>query len=122
MRIAVVCYKDHDPKIETAVAAFGFAKDNMSDYVTKVLDFSDPRAAAEFIQKVEVGGGSDFAEAVMDGLHDAVNVLTWREEAQRIIVHITDAPPHGDDYTKRLKVLDNFPKGCPCRHNIERIS
>lgn len=48
--------------------------------------------------------------------------MSWRSDSQKIIVHITDAPPHGDEYTKRLKVLDDFSGGCPCGFKIDRIA
>lgn len=68
----MVLYKDHN-KIETAVNAFSFAKDNLSEYVSRFLDFSEPTEAAKFIEEAKIGGGGDFAEAAIDGLNDAVN-------------------------------------------------
>jgi len=123
VRVAVVCYQDH-PKIDTGVQAFGFANDGMSRYVLKTHDFSEPRLAAQFIGNLqrEVGGGGDTAEAALCGLDEAVNTVNWRVDAQKIIIHSTDAPPHGDEYCKRKNILDNFPSGCPCGHKIESIA
>ena len=62
-----------------------------------------------------------FHKAVLDGLHDAVTNTLWRDaSALKYIVHIADAPPHGNLYTNGSD--DHWPGGCPCGHTIEKIS
>ena len=42
----------------------------------------------------------------MDGLYDSVEKMSWRsnlylmQKSKRYIVHIADAPPHGDIYSE----------------------
>ena len=48
--------------------------------------------------------GGDRPEAVADALHDVLK-LSWRDDATKICVFITDAPPHG------LVQRDGFPDG-----------
>ncbi|OWF47448.1 ariadne-like RING finger protein R811 [Mizuhopecten yessoensis] len=52
-------------------------------------------------------GGGDCPEAVADALHDMLK-LSWRENATKICVLISDAPPHGLSPNG-----DGFPNGCP---------
>merc|ERR1719453_495271 len=60
-------------------------------------------------------GGGDGPEAVATALHCA-DLLDWREDAARIAVLITDAPPHGIEDG----CSDNFPNGDPgCRDCLE---
>jgi hypothetical protein len=56
-------------------------------------------------------GGGDTPEAVADALNDALN-LSWRSEAAKICILISDAPPHGLDPNG-----DSFPSGCPAGHD-----
>lgn len=63
------------------------------------------------------GGGGDGAEAVADGLYDACYRLQWREHSHKVILLAGDAPPHGSGARK-----DRYPRGCPCKHNPERVA
>jgi Mediator complex subunit 25 von Willebrand factor type A len=77
-------------------------------FVTRVHDFTDNVAEMkQWLKQCCAEGGGDTPEAVADALH-AVLTLTWRSEATKICIFISDAPPHGlgvgDDY---------FPNGCP---------
>lgn len=65
----------------------------------------------------------------MDGLWDAADKIHWRSGGRaekRFVIHIADAPPHGDLYTgtktcimKRSFVWNS---GCPCGVTIEKIA
>ncbi|CAF2902834.1 unnamed protein product [Rotaria sp. Silwood2] len=61
-------------------------------------------------------GGGDAPEAVADALHEVLN-LSWRPEATRICILISDAPPHGLDPTG-----DSFPNGCPAGYDPLRLA
>jgi Mg-chelatase subunit ChlD len=90
LRIGLVNYNDHPA-----------AK------VTDTTDLTD--VYAEVKNKLEMttaSGGADEPEAVCCAMHDCLNVVTWRPEAVKIAILITDAPPHG------LNTMgDSFPKG-----------
>ena len=62
-----------------------------------------------WLKQCSADGGGDTPEAVADALRDVLN-LSWRAEATKICILISDAPPHGLDSSG-----DGFPKGCPCK-------
>ena len=51
-----------------------------------------------FLTKVEATGGGDFPEAVLDGLATAATQSDWKRTpgVRNKIIHIFDAPPHGN--------------------------
>ena len=62
-------------------------------------------------------GGDDTCEAVVDGLHEAVNLINWREDSIKLLYHICGSPCHGSAYNgakKGGKKFDKYPDGCPC--------
>ena len=58
-------------------------------------------AVQEFLSSVQAVGGGDYPEAVLDGLATAATESNWENTpgVKNLIIHIYDAPPHG-----------NFPK------------
>ena len=90
-RYKVVIYRDHCDKylIENYPIGDSFT----------VL----PKAVQGFLNGVSASGGGDFPEAVLDGLATAGTVPDWKTTAneKNIVIHIFDAPPHGNppDYT-----------------------
>jgi hypothetical protein len=72
-------------------------------------------------------GGDDYPEAVLLGLMTCAEGLRWKSDAVKIVIHITDAPPHGNiykpDYIPNGKnYKDNFPGGCPRGNSIHKVS
>ena len=95
IRLALVEYRDHPPEDRTFVTR----THNFTASVSKMRKWLDDCRAR---------GGGDLPEAVADALHDVVR-LKWRENATKICVLISDAPPHGIGGT----VYDRFPNGSP---------
>ncbi|XP_048735686.2 uncharacterized protein LOC125651138 [Ostrea edulis] len=94
VRLALVEYRDHPPQEST--------------FVTRVHDFTPSVGTMKkWLDACSAIGGGDTPEAVADALHDVLK-LTWRENATKICVLISDAPPHGLDPNG-----DTFPNGCP---------
>ncbi|XP_048735269.1 uncharacterized protein LOC125650791 [Ostrea edulis] len=94
VRLALVEYRDHPPQEST--------------FVTRVHDFTPSVGTMKkWLAACSASGGGDTPEAVADALHDVLK-LTWRENATKICVLISDAPPHGLDPNG-----DTFPNGCP---------
>lgn len=94
IRLALVNYRDHPPQDST--------------FVTEVHDFtSSPKTMKDWLANTSATGGGDTPEAVADALHDVLK-LSWREEATKICVCVSDAPPHGLGCSS-----DGFPNGCP---------
>lgn len=63
-------------------------------------------------------GGGDAPEAVLDGLHTALN-LSWLDKYDKILFLIGDAPAHGRQYNGGIG--DSYPEGCPCGLNGSTI-
>ncbi|XP_062621871.1 uncharacterized protein LOC134283444 [Saccostrea cucullata] len=94
VRLALVEYRDHPPQDST--------------FVTRVHDFTPSVSTMKkWLDACSAQGGGDTPEAVADALHDVLK-LSWRENATKICVLISDAPPHGLNPSG-----DHFPEGCP---------
>lgn len=104
LAFGIVAYRDHPPEDTT--------------YVTQVFQISaDVVHVQKELGKLSATGGGDGPEAVLDGLHDALNKIKWREHSHNVIVLVGDAPPHGTGSGG-----DHWPKGCPCGLTIEKIT
>ena len=64
-----------------------------------------------WLEQSQAAGGGDGPEAVADALYE-VTKLSWRSDATKICILISDAPPHGLDIS-----ADQFPNGCPKGHD-----
>ena len=72
-------------------------RDRGDEYVTQLYPFDgNVRRFSEAIQNLEANGGDDYPESLNQALHEAVNDMSWREDAIRLIFLIADAPPHLD--------------------------
>lgn len=72
-----------------------FYRDEGDEYVTKIYDFSSdiPDMITILNQQLCAGGG-DYEEAVHTVLDEAVNTLSWREDATKLMFFVLDAPAH----------------------------
>ena len=94
VRFALVEYRDHPPEDNT--------------FVTRTHDFTaNPKFMQRWLDECSAKGGGDIPEALADALKD-VSDLTWRDDATKICVCISDAPPHGLGCD-----WDGIPDGCP---------
>ncbi|VDI16466.1 Hypothetical predicted protein [Mytilus galloprovincialis] len=103
VRLALVEYRDHPPQDNT--------------FVTKTYNFTD----SVFMMKIWLNaaratGGGDGPEAVAEALFKATK-LSWRPEATKITVLISDAPPHGLVPSQD----SSFPNGSPTGHDPMKI-
>ncbi|KAL4498554.1 hypothetical protein ABPG72_019672 [Tetrahymena utriculariae] len=112
IKYGFVCYRDHPPE--------------ESSYLYRVSNLTTPLKTIQFIQQQDAEGGGDTPEAVMDGLYVATSGINWRKNSMKYIIHIADAPPHGDLYTGIsggfLKRSFVWRDGCPCGLTIEKIA
>lgn len=76
-----------------------YRDEGKEEYLTRTQDFTRVLSeSVQFINNQHAGGGGDYEEAVEAALDDAINKLTWNEEARaRIIFLILDAPPHNTE-------------------------
>ncbi|CAK92191.1 unnamed protein product (macronuclear) [Paramecium tetraurelia] len=98
IKFAAVSYKDHK---------FPYNKDQN---IIEVQRFTSDEVILQFLDKLQVDGGGDAPEAVLDGLN-ASSGLKWDQNYEKLLFLIADAPPHGKAYNN---FKDNYPEGCPC--------
>lgn len=116
LQIGLIAYRDHPPQ-ETS-------------FVTKVTDLtSDMDSVRRAINGMKADGGGDTAEAVYQGLLDAVAKISWRDHSCRFAILVGDAPPHGfvQFYNRlyppsvRLVESDAWTDGCPSQLDVHRV-
>ena len=94
----IVVYRDHCDK--NIIQMFPNGRSFTTDY----------KSIQRYLQKVKPHGGGDIPEAVLDGLATAANKCEWMSKpgVRNLIIHIYDAPPHGDfpNYTAHTKQSD----------------
>lgn len=122
LRVGLVGYRDHDAKGST-------------NYVSKVLcDLTDD---LNFFRGVlfsfKSKSGADQCEAVLDGLNEAINKVSWCPDSMKYLYHICDCPPHGSEFkcdddedeeeggdeNKEKTTWDYYEDGCPC--NLQTV-
>ncbi|MFA4987803.1 MAG: vWA domain-containing protein [Candidatus Brocadiia bacterium] len=87
-RFGAVAYRDMKP---------------IEEYVTRTQALTtDLGELSFFLSKLEAKGGGDFEEAIQEGMR-AVSRLHWRENAFRVVIIFTDAPPHPADVKTCLR-------------------
>lgn len=106
LRFAVVSYRDHPPQD--------------SSYVTQIHDFASDRVIRDHINKLDAFGGGDEPEAAHDGLMSSATQVSWTNTSAvpmvRYVFHITDAPPHGNEF-----VPTESQKGCLCGMSTDSV-
>ena len=114
LKYGLVAYRDHDQEgLENS-------------YVSKILcDLNDDyNVFRQALYDIKCRGGDDTCEAVVDGLHEAVNLITWREDSIKLIYHFCEGPCHGSAFNGEKKGENNFDKyndGCPCGMDLKKI-
>lgn len=76
-----------------------------------VHSFMDASDLLEIIRDVHADGGFDCAEDVAGGLQKVVQ-LDWNDAEVRSVIHIADAPPHGERFHAPY-ISDRYPNGDP---------
>jgi hypothetical protein len=77
------------------VVAFCDHKEQGCPWLVQQFDFTaDPSVLANNLSNLVASGGGDGPEAQIDGL-DAARRSAWRQTAKKIVILITDSPPHG---------------------------
>ena len=106
LNYGLVAYRDHDQE------------GVQGSYVSKILcDLNEEyNVFRKALYDVKCAGGDDTCEAVVDGLQEAVNLISWREDSIKLLYHICGSPCHGTAYNgvKKNKKFDKYPDGCPC--------
>ncbi|KAH7922348.1 vWA-like protein [Leucogyrophana mollusca] len=102
-RVGLIAFRDHPPQ------------DN--SFVTQVYPLtSDVSLVEANLSGFIATGGGDGPEAQSDALADAL-VANWRDDATKVVILVTDSPPHGI-----LEEGDGFPGGCPLQNDPLHIA
>jgi len=81
IRFGLIAFRDHPPQDKT--------------YITKNFGFTSKISAMEKnLKSLSASGGGDGPEAQTAALAEALN-MEWEESAAKMVVLITDSPPHG---------------------------
>lgn len=102
-----------------------FAGDSFGDEIRGTFDFtSDPAAFQSWVNTLSADGGGDIPENSLDAITHLSDSLTWRPDAQRIVIVITDAPSHqaddGTDFTTQTS--DSVAKRLAGKYVVDAIS
>ncbi len=105
LRVGLIAFRDHPQKDR-------LGNEQSYDFVSKSFGFyDDPEEMKTGLGKLEASGGGDGPEAQCDALDDALNA-SWKDDATKVVVLVTDSPPHGiDEYGDKLLECPN--RGCP---------
>lgn len=83
------------PIARVGVVAF---RDKGEEFVVRWSDLSFHGSKIDaFIGNLEADGGGDWEEGVRDGLEAAMDELSWRRRAKRVIIVVGSSPPHEED-------------------------
>jgi len=81
-RVALIAFRDHPPMDNT------FVTEDFGGFTYELEDVQ------RNLRKLTAAGGGDIPEAVTAALARAIR-LDWRPDATKVVILITDAPPHG---------------------------
>ena len=93
MRLGIVHYKDYG---------------ELGKQGAKVLQpfTKNIRSARKELEKLRAFGGEDLPEAVLGGLELALDEkMNWKQDANKLVVLIGDAPPHANETAKVLALV-----------------
>ena len=83
------------PIARVGVVAF---RDRGDEFVVRWTDLSFHGSKIQsFLDNLTAAGGGDYEEAVREGLEAAMDDLSWRKRAKRVIIVVGSSPPHKED-------------------------
>ena len=93
--------------LRLGIIAHGDYCDKDDPYTIRVMDLTrDENKLCEFVKETQKTYGGDADECYELVLNTARTVINWRDEAQRVLVLIGDASPHGIRYPQNTEHLD----------------
>jgi hypothetical protein len=108
IKIANLCmtFKMLVPTTRIGLVAY---RDRGDDFVTKKYPLTHKtQLLQKFLQSIDPVGGSDYEEAVDEGLRVAVTEFNWDKNSKKIILLIGDAPPHKNEMQKAQELAKTF--------------
>lgn len=113
--------KDIQDKYNTSSIRIGFIgyRDHCDNPVYEKMQMTDDNEEIyKFVDHLTATGGGDTPEAIADALKAAVEEIEWRGSSLKLVILISDAPPHGKEYTSGD---DTYPDGCPCKTDCKEM-
>ena len=93
--------------LRLGIIAHGDYCDKDDPYTIRVMDLTrDEDKLCKFVNETQKTYGGDADECYELVLNTARTVINWRDEAQRVLVLIGDASPHGVRYPQNTEHLD----------------
>lgn len=97
------------PDVRFGIVAY---RDRGDEYVTRVYPLTrDIDQIVDDLHAIEATGGGDYPESLNEGLHVALDQITWDRspDTARLVFLIADAPPHTDyaqdfDYREEAEI------------------
>ena len=87
----------------------------------KISGFTDkPSEIVDFLKTIDAYGGGDRPEDLFGALQLA-SIQPWREKSKRVVVVISDAPPHGRQFSNSHSDTPNYPLPYEGSKNLEDI-
>ncbi|KAG1751232.1 hypothetical protein EDB19DRAFT_1676222 [Suillus lakei] len=103
IRFGLIAFRDHPPQDQS--------------FVIQEYPFTtDSGNVASNLAGLTATGGGDGPESQSDALSAAYRA-DWKDEATKVVVLVTDSPPHGIGEDG-----DGFPKGCPLQIDPLRVA
>jgi len=94
------------PIARIGVVAF---RDRGEEFVVRWSDLSFHASKIDsFIGGLSADGGGDWEEGVRQGLEAAVDELSWRRRAKRVIIIVGSSPPHKEDKSAIAALANEF--------------
>ncbi len=94
------------PIARIGVVAF---RDRGEDFVVRWSDLSFHASKVKaFIEQLEAEGGGDWEEAVREALETAIDEMSWRRRAKRVIIVVGSSPPHREDRQAIAALVEEF--------------
>ena len=110
--------KADNPEVNVQIALVAY-RDYGDRHRYHVQDFTTAERIQDVLNTVHAHGGADEAEDVAGGLVAATD-LSWNDAGVSMIVHIADAPAHGNRFHD-AHVSDRFPDGDPDGWDLEGL-
>lgn len=94
------------PIARIGVVAF---RDRGEDFTARWTDLSFHGSKLEaFIDTLRAEGGGDWEEGVRQGLEAAIDELSWRSRAKRVVIVVGSSPPHKKDTAAIAALAQEF--------------
>lgn len=83
-----------------------YYRDHGEAYVTRHQDFAADEKTIAFVKAQRAAGGGDAPEAVTDALTTALDSLSWRADATRLLFLVLDATPHAEKQAELQRLTE----------------